>query len=121
MNWQQTLNPILNLWKKLNQKAGLIEFKLTNRKLDKIQEDPVLEFIRKDFEYGLRVVQFVHQTLAAINKIIRSLMVAGKFHKTKQHNKPQQFTLTNITYKKLKKSHAESSKCVIYTSKHKFL
>ncbi|KAK6637824.1 hypothetical protein RUM44_008246 [Polyplax serrata] len=75
-NWQQGLSPLLTLWKKSNQSAGLIEIKLSEKKLDKVRDDPVLEFIRKDFEFGLRLVQSVHQTLAGINKVIRSVTVA---------------------------------------------
>lgn len=78
-NWQQGLSPLLTLWKKSNQSAGLIEIKLSEKKLDKVRDDPVLEFIRKDFEFGLRLVQSVHQTLAGINKVIRSVTVAGQY------------------------------------------
>ncbi|XP_017286523.1 cytoplasmic dynein 2 heavy chain 1 isoform X3 [Kryptolebias marmoratus] len=67
--WSNGLSPILNLWKKLNQGSTLI-----HQKVDpptEGQSSPVLSFILLEQFNAIRLVQSIHQSLAALSKVIR--------------------------------------------------
>ncbi|XP_025753905.1 cytoplasmic dynein 2 heavy chain 1 isoform X2 [Oreochromis niloticus] len=67
--WSNGLSPILNLWKKLNQGSTLI-----HQKVDpptESQKSPVLSFISLEQFNAIRMVQSIHQSLAALSKVIR--------------------------------------------------
>lgn len=76
MSWQKHLSPVLNLWKKLNEGAGLIETK-NSQLATRNPYDPLIEFFEKDFRCGLRAVQFVHKTLASLSKVVRGITLPG--------------------------------------------
>ncbi|XP_019385809.1 PREDICTED: cytoplasmic dynein 2 heavy chain 1 [Crocodylus porosus] len=67
--WSSELSPVLNLWKKLNQNSKLIHQKVsppTER-----QGSPILSFIILEQYNAILLVQSVHQSLAALSKVIR--------------------------------------------------
>ncbi|XP_041850617.1 cytoplasmic dynein 2 heavy chain 1 [Melanotaenia boesemani] len=67
--WSNGLSPILNLWKKLNQGSTLI-----HQKVDPPTEShksPVLSFVALEQFNAIRLVQSIHQSLAALSKVIR--------------------------------------------------
>uniref|UniRef100_A0A3Q1BV91 Cytoplasmic dynein 2 heavy chain 1 n=1 Tax=Amphiprion ocellaris TaxID=80972 RepID=A0A3Q1BV91_AMPOC len=67
--WSNGLSPILNLWKMLNQGSTLI-----HQKVDpptEGQRSPVLSFIVLEQFNAIRLVQSIHQSLAALSKVIR--------------------------------------------------
>ncbi|XP_058887125.1 cytoplasmic dynein 2 heavy chain 1-like [Acipenser ruthenus] len=67
--WSNELSPVLNLWKKLNQGSNLIHQKVSppNERLG----SPVLSFIILEQFNAIRLVQSIHQSLAALSKVIR--------------------------------------------------
>uniref|UniRef100_A0A8C2QHF6 Cytoplasmic dynein 2 heavy chain 1 n=1 Tax=Cricetulus griseus TaxID=10029 RepID=A0A8C2QHF6_CRIGR len=67
--WSNELSPILNLWKKLNQNSNLIHQKVSPP--NDRQGSPVLSFIILEQFNAIRLVQSVHQSLAALSKVIR--------------------------------------------------
>ncbi|CAG6004611.1 unnamed protein product [Menidia menidia] len=67
--WSNGLSPILNLWKKLNQGSTLIHQKV-DPPADS-QKSPVLSFIGLEQFNAIRLVQNIHQSLAALSKVIR--------------------------------------------------
>nr|DBA32514.1 TPA: hypothetical protein GDO54_000298 [Pyxicephalus adspersus] len=67
--WSNELSPVLNLWKKLNQNSNLIHQKVsppTER-----HGSPILSFIILEQFTAIRLVQSIHQSLAALSKVIR--------------------------------------------------
>ncbi|MFT7803200.1 cytoplasmic dynein 2 heavy chain 1 [Arapaima gigas] len=69
--WSSGLSPVLNLWKKLNQASGS---SLIHQKVVPPSENhssPVLSFILLEHFNGVRLVQNIHQSLAALSKVIR--------------------------------------------------
>uniref|UniRef100_H2M4S9 Cytoplasmic dynein 2 heavy chain 1 n=1 Tax=Oryzias latipes TaxID=8090 RepID=H2M4S9_ORYLA len=67
--WSSSLSPILNLWKKLNQGSSLI-----HQKVDppvEGQRSPILSFIVLEQFNAIRMIQSIHQSLAALSKVIR--------------------------------------------------
>ncbi|XP_075054902.1 cytoplasmic dynein 2 heavy chain 1 [Mixophyes fleayi] len=67
--WSNELSPVLNLWKKLNQNSSLIHQKVsppTER-----HGSPILSFIILEQFNALRLLQSIHQSLAALSKVIR--------------------------------------------------
>ncbi|MXQ96699.1 hypothetical protein E5288_WYG013272 [Bos mutus] len=67
--WSNELSPVLNLWKKLNQNSNLIHQKLLPP--NDRQGSPILSFIILEQFNAIRLVQSVHQSLAALSKVIR--------------------------------------------------
>ncbi|KAM9801492.1 cytoplasmic dynein 2 heavy chain 1 [Neosynchiropus ocellatus] len=67
--WSNGLSPILNLWKKLNQGSSLIHQKVVPPAEG--QGSPVLSFIALEQFNAVRLVQGIHQSLAALSKVIR--------------------------------------------------
>ncbi|XP_058542508.1 cytoplasmic dynein 2 heavy chain 1 isoform X7 [Neofelis nebulosa] len=67
--WSNELCPVLNLWKKLNQNSNLIHQKVCPP--NDRQGSPVLSFIVLEQFNAIRLVQTVHQSLAALSKVIR--------------------------------------------------
>ncbi|MBN3304013.1 DYHC2 protein, partial [Amia calva] len=67
--WSNELSPVLNLWKKLNQGSSLIHQKVSPP--SKSQGSPVLSFIILEQFNAIRLVQSIHQSLAALSKVIR--------------------------------------------------
>ncbi|XP_037123246.1 cytoplasmic dynein 2 heavy chain 1 isoform X1 [Syngnathus acus] len=67
--WSNGLSPILNLWKKLNKGSALIQQKVTPP-TDQ-HGSPVLSFIVLEQFNAIRLVQSIHQSLAALSKVIR--------------------------------------------------
>ncbi|XP_041438616.1 cytoplasmic dynein 2 heavy chain 1 isoform X2 [Xenopus laevis] len=67
--WSNELSPVLNLWKKLNQNSNLIHQKVsppTER-----HGSPISSFIILEQFNAIRLVQSIHQSLAALSKVIR--------------------------------------------------
>ncbi|XP_008581746.1 PREDICTED: cytoplasmic dynein 2 heavy chain 1-like, partial [Galeopterus variegatus] len=67
--WSNELSPVLNLWKKLNQNSSLIHQKVSPP--NDRQGSPILSFIVLEQFNAIRLVQSVHQSLAALSKVIR--------------------------------------------------
>ncbi|XP_029136209.2 dynein cytoplasmic 2 heavy chain 1 [Labrus bergylta] len=67
--WSNGLSPVLNLWKKLNQGSTLIHQKVAPP--TEGHGSPVLSFIVLEQFNGVRLVQSIHQSLAALSKVIR--------------------------------------------------
>ncbi|KAJ6654772.1 hypothetical protein lerEdw1_006558 [Lerista edwardsae] len=67
--WSNELSPVLNLWKKLNQNSNLIHQKVSPP--SERQGSPILSFIILEQFNAIRLVQSVHQSLAALSKVIR--------------------------------------------------
>ncbi|XP_072467338.1 cytoplasmic dynein 2 heavy chain 1 isoform X1 [Notamacropus eugenii] len=67
--WSNELSPVLNLWKKLNQNSNLIHQKVSPP--NERQGSPILSFIVLEQFNAIRLVQSVHQSLAALSKVIR--------------------------------------------------
>ncbi|XP_043928516.1 cytoplasmic dynein 2 heavy chain 1 isoform X1 [Protopterus annectens] len=67
--WSNELSPVLNLWKKLNQGSNLIHQKVSSP--SERQGSPSLSFILLEQFNAIRLVQSVHQSLAALSKVIR--------------------------------------------------
>ncbi|XP_028975291.2 cytoplasmic dynein 2 heavy chain 1 isoform X3 [Esox lucius] len=74
--WSNGLSPVLNLWKKLNQGSSLIHQKVAPP--TEGQGSPVVSFIVLEQFNAIRLVQGIHQSLAALSKVIRgtSLLTA---------------------------------------------
>lgn len=72
--WQHLLSPILNLWKKLNQNSGLIHLRLDSKEIkekESMATTPLETFVMLEFRRAVELVQLVHQSLAAVSKVIR--------------------------------------------------
>ncbi|XP_034239710.1 cytoplasmic dynein 2 heavy chain 1 [Thrips palmi] len=72
--WQRLLSPILNLWKKLNQSSGLIHLRLDSKEIkekENMARTPLETFVMFEFRRAVELVQLVHQSLAAVSKVIR--------------------------------------------------
>ncbi|XP_078258652.1 cytoplasmic dynein 2 heavy chain 1 isoform X1 [Rhinoraja longicauda] len=67
--WSNELSPILNLWKKLNQGSQLIHQKISPP--NEMQGSPIQSFIALEQFNAICLVQSVHQSLAAMSKVIR--------------------------------------------------
>ncbi|XP_013915709.1 PREDICTED: cytoplasmic dynein 2 heavy chain 1 [Thamnophis sirtalis] len=67
--WSNELSPVLNLWKKLNQNSNLIHQKVSPP--SERQGSPILSFIILEQFNAIRLVQSIHQSLAALSKVIR--------------------------------------------------
>ncbi|XP_032214095.1 cytoplasmic dynein 2 heavy chain 1 isoform X5 [Mustela erminea] len=67
--WSNELSPVLNLWKKLNQNSNLIHQKVSPP--NDRQGSPILSFIILEQFNAIRLVQSIHQSLAALSKVIR--------------------------------------------------
>uniref|UniRef100_A0A8C4RQF1 Cytoplasmic dynein 2 heavy chain 1 n=1 Tax=Erpetoichthys calabaricus TaxID=27687 RepID=A0A8C4RQF1_ERPCA len=67
--WTNELSPVLNLWKKLNTGSALIHQKVLPP--SERQGSPVLSFIILEQFNAIRLVQSIHQSLAALSKVIR--------------------------------------------------
>uniref|UniRef100_A0A8C9YHS7 Cytoplasmic dynein 2 heavy chain 1 n=1 Tax=Sander lucioperca TaxID=283035 RepID=A0A8C9YHS7_SANLU len=67
--WSNGLSPVLYLWKKLNQGSTLIHQKVAPP--TEGQGSPVLSFIALEQFNAIRLVQSIHQSLAALSKVIR--------------------------------------------------
>ncbi|XP_053312461.1 cytoplasmic dynein 2 heavy chain 1 isoform X2 [Spea bombifrons] len=78
--WSNELSPVLNLWKKLNQNSNLIHQKVsppTER-----HGSPILSFIILEQFNAIRLVQSIHQSLAALSKVIRGTsLLTSEVHK----------------------------------------
>ena len=76
--WQRLLSPILNLWKKLNQSSGLIHLRLDSKELketDNLAKTPLETFVMFEFRRAVELIQVVHQSLAAVSRVIRGTTV----------------------------------------------
>ncbi|XP_068440329.1 cytoplasmic dynein 2 heavy chain 1 isoform X1 [Clinocottus analis] len=67
--WSNGLSPVLFLWKKLNQGSTLIHQKVAAP--TEGEGSPVLSFITLEQFNAIRLVQSIHQSLAALSKVIR--------------------------------------------------
>ncbi|XP_034521541.1 LOW QUALITY PROTEIN: cytoplasmic dynein 2 heavy chain 1 [Ailuropoda melanoleuca] len=67
--WSNELSPVLNLWKKLNQNSNLIHQKVSPP--NDRPGSPILSFIILEQFNAIRLVQSIHQSLAALSKVIR--------------------------------------------------
>ncbi|XP_030632529.1 cytoplasmic dynein 2 heavy chain 1 [Chanos chanos] len=78
--WSNGLSPILNLWKKLNQGSSMIHQKVSPP--SESQGSPVLSFILLEQFIAIRLVQGIHQSLAALSKVIRGTsLLTSDVHK----------------------------------------
>ena len=68
--WQQQLNPILNLWKKLNQGSNLLQLKL-NPPSEESTKDAIKAFVQLEFYNAVNLIQNVHKSMASIVKFIK--------------------------------------------------
>ena len=68
--WHNELNPILNLWKKLNQGSNLLQMKISAPN-EKSSTDPVSAFVQLEFYNGVILVQTIHKSMASLVKVIR--------------------------------------------------
>ena len=68
--WQHELNPILNLWKKLNQGSNLLQLKL-NPPSEDTARDPIRAFVQLEFYNAVNLIQNVHKSMASLVKVIR--------------------------------------------------
>ncbi|XP_076054654.1 dynein cytoplasmic heavy chain beethoven [Oratosquilla oratoria] len=71
--WHKQLSPVLNLWKKLNQGANLIQAKTTPPPAT--GDSPVRAFVMLEYHTALTVVQTIHRSLAALSKVIRGALL----------------------------------------------
>lgn len=69
--WATQLGPILNLWKKLNQGTNLIQLKVSMPSDKSGKQSPTLSFLLLERFNGIKLVQSVHASLAALSKVIR--------------------------------------------------
>lgn len=69
--WGNELSPILNLWKKLNQGSNLIKMKISMPTDKTGSQTPILAFLLLERYNGVRLVQSIHFSLAALSKVIR--------------------------------------------------
>uniref|UniRef100_A0A8C9SU16 Dynein cytoplasmic 2 heavy chain 1 n=1 Tax=Scleropages formosus TaxID=113540 RepID=A0A8C9SU16_SCLFO len=78
--WSSGLSPLLNLWKKLNQGSSLIHQKVASPSEN--HSSPVLSFIVLEQFNVIRLVQSIHQSLAALSKVIRGTsLLTAEVHK----------------------------------------
>ncbi|KAM6946318.1 LOW QUALITY PROTEIN: cytoplasmic dynein 2 heavy chain 1 [Aplochiton taeniatus] len=78
--WSNGLSPVLNLWKKLNQGTALLHQKVAAP--TEGQGSPILSFVALEQFNALRLVQGVHQSLAALSKVIRGTsLLTSDVHK----------------------------------------
>uniref|UniRef100_A0A1I8GH67 Dynein cytoplasmic 2 heavy chain 1 n=1 Tax=Macrostomum lignano TaxID=282301 RepID=A0A1I8GH67_9PLAT len=68
--WAQELSPILNLWKKLNQGHQLIQAK-ANPPSHSDSANPIKTFVLLERFNAIKLVQYVHSSLASLSKVIR--------------------------------------------------
>ncbi|XP_077984893.1 cytoplasmic dynein 2 heavy chain 1-like [Glandiceps talaboti] len=73
--WAAELSPILNLWKKLNQGSQIIQMKVEAPSDKSVSQGPITSFILLEKYNAVKLVQFVHSTLAALSKVIRGTML----------------------------------------------
>lgn len=76
--WQRLLSPILNLWKKLNQSSGLIHLRLDSKEIqesERLAKNPLEIFVMFEFRRAVELVQVVHQSLAAVSRVIRGTTI----------------------------------------------
>ncbi|CAF0769940.1 unnamed protein product [Adineta steineri] len=70
--WSALLTPLLNLWKKLNQDAGLLKLKVHPPTEDG-SLSPIQSFLQLERYNGIELVQTIHENLAALSKVIRGI------------------------------------------------
>ena len=68
--WHNELNPILNLWKKLNQGSNLLQMKLSAPS-EQSSSDPIKSFVQLEFYNGVNLIQSIHKSMASLVKVIR--------------------------------------------------
>ena len=68
--WHNELNPILNLWKKLNQGSTLLQMKLSAPN-EQSSSDPIKSFVQLEFYNGVNLIQSIHKSMASLVKVIR--------------------------------------------------
>ncbi|XP_070553238.1 cytoplasmic dynein 2 heavy chain 1-like isoform X2 [Ptychodera flava] len=73
--WATELTPILNLWKKLNQGSQIIQMKIQPPSEKSGSHLPINSFILLENYNAVKLVQYVHSTLAALSKVIRGTML----------------------------------------------
>ena len=68
--WHNELNPILNLWKKLNQGSNLLQLKM-NPPSEESTKDPIKAFVQLEFFNAVNLIQSIHKSMAGLVKVIR--------------------------------------------------
>jgi dynein heavy chain 2 len=68
--WHNELNPVLNLWKKLNQGSTLLQMKMIAPAEESIS-DPIKAFVQLEFYNAVNLIQFIHKSMASLVKVIR--------------------------------------------------
>ncbi|KAK7096855.1 hypothetical protein V1264_003902 [Littorina saxatilis] len=69
--WATELSPVLNLWKKLNTGSNLIQLKIAMPTDKSGNQSPTLAFLLLERYNGIKLVQSIHASLAALSKVIR--------------------------------------------------
>ncbi|GAB1603232.1 cytoplasmic dynein 2 heavy chain 1-like isoform X1, partial [Argonauta hians] len=69
--WSSELGPVLNLWKKLNQGQQLLHMKVRPPKQKDGTTSPLLAFLQLEKYNAVKLIQFVHSSLAGLSKVIR--------------------------------------------------
>ena len=72
--WNNELNPLLNLWKKLNQGSNLLQMKISAPS-ESSTSDPVKAFVHLEFYNAVNLVQAIHKSMASLVKVIRGTML----------------------------------------------
>ncbi len=68
--WDTELNPILNLWKKLNQGSNLLQMKMAAPH-DDGEADPIKAFVHLEFYNAVQLIQAIHKSMSGLVKVIR--------------------------------------------------
>ncbi|XP_052794024.1 cytoplasmic dynein 2 heavy chain 1-like isoform X3 [Mya arenaria] len=76
--WANELGPVLNMWKKLNSGANLIQLKVSTPVEKSGSESPIMSFIQLERYNAIKLVQTVHQSLASLSKVIRGTQLLNK-------------------------------------------
>ncbi|VDM37199.1 unnamed protein product [Toxocara canis] len=71
-SWQNSLNPILNLWKRLNSQSTLHSMSLPQ---PRNSDDPIVEVLSLEFVFAVALVQSVHRSLSALSKCVRGVLL----------------------------------------------
>eukprot|EP00118_Oscarella_pearsei_P021037 m.233847 g.233847 ORF g.233847 m.233847 type:complete len:1441 (+) comp40100_c0_seq20:9031-13353(+) len=69
--WAAQLQPILNLWKRLNQGADMLNKKLPQLAEKSSSTPPVVLFVTNERHSALKLIQQVHASLSSLSKVIR--------------------------------------------------
>uniref|UniRef100_T1IHY1 Cytoplasmic dynein 2 heavy chain 1 n=1 Tax=Strigamia maritima TaxID=126957 RepID=T1IHY1_STRMM len=69
--WKTQLSPILNLWKKLNESSQIAKKELPQIINTSAKDIPVESFVRLEHYTSIKLVEYIHRSLALLSKVIR--------------------------------------------------